>query len=620
MKSATQGGSPSALRPPHSALKWALVLLPLAYLWFRLVDNLQLEWTTNPQYGYGLLVPFLCLGLLVRRWHAAHGKGLKDYETTGPQDHRSVVSSPVVRSPVGRGLRSVVSSPLSVVLLSALLAFLYLPTRLLEAAVPVWNPIQWLLGIEAVGLTLCVIGLGKGRGWLRQLAFPICFFLVAVPWPTLFETPIIQTLTRASAAIVIELLGWLGVPALAHGNVIEVSTGLVGIDEACSGIRSFQSSLMISLFFGEFYRLSQGRRWLLIPLGFAFSFAFNVGRMSLLTLIAAKKGVAAISQYHDEAGVTIAILCTLALWGVAALMRHRSAADYKTTGQQDDKTTDHGLRTTRKPTKGRQDDKTTALQTTGQQTTDSVKETTDIGLQTTGPEDKGLVVGGPVVGGPSAVRNLGLSLIVWLVLVEVGVQAWYHIREARLKPGPAWTLTFPRDNPTLKDLPIDATTRNLLRFDEAKQAAWTEPDGTQWQAFYFNWLPGRVAGYLAKRHTPEICLTASGLKLLSGPKLTMMDIHGVELPIRSYVFQTPEGVVQVFHCRWEAGATEDDYVTHESARYNLIRAIWNGRGDKGQKVLEFVISGMDDPVQAKQALARELNKLIKVQRSVVSGR
>ena len=50
------------------------------------------------------------------------------------------------------------------------------------------------------------------------------------------------------------------------------------------------------------------------------------------------------------------------------------------------------------------------------------------------------------------------------------------------------------------------TTRNLLRFDEVKQAAWNEPDGTQWEAFYFSWLPGRVAGYLAKRHTPEICL------------------------------------------------------------------------------------------------------------------
>jgi len=227
-------------------------------------------------------------------------------------------------------------------LLFAFLAFLYLPTRLIVAAVPEWRPIQWSLGIEVIGLTLYVIYVGMGRGWLRQLAFPICFFFVAIPWPSPIENPIIQHLTRASAAIVIELLGWVGVPALAHGNVIEVSTGMVGIDEACSGIRSFQSSLMISLFFGEFYRLSHWRRGLLVPMGFVFSVAFNVCRMSLLTLVAAKKGVAAISQYHDEAGITIAILCTLALWGVAILLRSpKSKVQSPKLEAQESATADH---------------------------------------------------------------------------------------------------------------------------------------------------------------------------------------------------------------------------------------------------------------------------------------
>jgi hypothetical protein len=56
------------------------------------------------------------------------------------------------------------------------------------------------------------------------------------------------------------LLGWLGVAALQHGNVIEVATGNVGIDKACSGIRSFQATLMISLFLGKLYRLNMTRR------------------------------------------------------------------------------------------------------------------------------------------------------------------------------------------------------------------------------------------------------------------------------------------------------------------------------------------------------------------------
>jgi len=526
-----------------SIIRWMLLLLPFGYLWFRLIDNLRVEWSTDPEYAFGWVVPWLCLGLILRKW-----QGLR--ELNGQKSERD--------------------DRFSIVFLFGLLAFLYLPTRLIEAATPEWRPIQWLLGIEAIGLTLCAIWLGKGRGWLRQLAFPIAFFFVAIPWPSAVEQPIIQNLTRASAAIVIEMLGWADVPAMAHGNVIEVSTGMVGIDEACSGIRSFQSSLMISLFFGEFYSLSVARRWLLVPLGFAFSMGFNVIRMFLLTLIAAKKGVPAIAQYHDPAGITIAIICTLALWGIAWLFLKSQQRARTVQKVKSDILNSKHLISVNQPL------------------------TSDLC--------------------PSSFRlsRFSLTLLAWLVVVESGVWLWYYHLESHIKPGPAWSLDFPKDNATLKELPISADTRYLLRNDEGKQAAWTEADGTQWQAYYFSWLPGRVAGYLAKRHTPEICLQATGLKMISGPKLTMVKIHGVELPIRSYVFDTADGPIQVFHCRWEAGADESDYVQNDSARFNLVRGIWTGRGNKGQKVIEIIISGMDDPVQAKAALVRELDKLIKV--------
>jgi exosortase len=477
-----------------------------------------------------------------------------------------------------------------VVLLFALLAFLYLPTRLIEAATPEWRPIQWLLGIEAIGLTLCVIELDKGRGWLQQLAFPILFFFVAIPWPTLIEAPIIQNLTRVSAAVVVELLGLAGIPAMPHGNVIEVATGMVGIDEACSGIRSFQSSLMISLFFGEFYALNRSRRWLLILAGFVFSMAFNVGRMFLLTLVAAKKGVSAIAQYHDPAGVTIAITCTLALWGLAVLLRSPKS-------QVPSPQSDLGPSTLRSSAAA-EDGPTSELRS-------PTSEASTLNPQPLGAPKPGE--------GGSTLNRLALGLLVWLVLVEAGVQLWYRHLESQLKPGPTWSVNFPQDNPTLKDLPIDEKTQYLLRFDEGRQAAWTESDGTQWDVFYCSWLPGRVAGYLAKRHTPEICLQATGLKMVSGPELTMMNVHGVELPVRSYVFQTAGGPINVFHCRWEAGVENNTYVEHESARFNLIRGIWAGRGNKGQKVLEVIITGMDDPAQARAALVSQLENLIKVE-------
>jgi len=192
------------------------------------------------------------------------------------------------------------------------------------------------------------------------------------------------------------------------------------------------------------------------------------------------------------------------------------------------------------------------------------------------------------------------------------VALWYHIRESQIKPGPAWAVRLPESNPSFKSMLFTHDEHELLRFDDGKQGQWQEPDGTTWQAFYFDWRPGRVAGYLAKRHTPDICLSATGLKMVSGPTPAGLEVHGVYLPMRSYVFESSNGKLQVFQCHWEPGVNA--VYAEESGRFNLVRGIWAGRGNKGQKVLEVIITGYDDPEQARQALVRQLDALISVEK------
>ena len=527
---------PSAPGKGRSLANWALLILPLGYLWFHLLDNLRFEWTTDPQYSYGLVVPLLVIGLLMRRWqHCA-----------------------------GRPCASAAVNPWTAIFICGMLAFLYLPTRLVEEATPEWRPIQWSLGIQTVGLTLYAVYLAGGKGLLRQAAFPLAFFLVAIPWPTLLEHPIIQGLSRINAAMVVNVMGILNVPAIQHGNLIEISTGMVGINDACSGIRSLQSSLMISLFLGEFYLFNWRRRLLLIPVSFALAMMLNVCRTSLLTWIAAKDGIAAIAKYHDEAGMTILLICTAILWGMGWLLNRRNVPHAK------------------------------------------AKQKAEIG--------KAEINFCFQFSQFRILFRFAVALIVWIVAVESGVALWYAIRESHLKLGPGWTVNYPTNNPTYKDVPLTVDEHQLLRFDQGKQGEWQEPDGTLWQAFYYNWLPGRVAGYLAKRHTPDICLTATGLRMVSGPELVVLDVNGVELPMRHYVFDSSNGPLQVYQCQWQAGMGRDSYTADESSRFNLIRGIWAGRGNKGQKVLEIVITGYDDPAPARAALVSELARLVKVEK------
>ena len=112
------------------------------------------------------------------------------------------------------------------------------------------------MAVCAVVISGAGVYLAGGNSWLRHFTFPILFFLVAVPWPTSLEQIVIQGLMRIDALINVEILTAIGIPAVQLGNVIEVGSGFVGIDEACTGIRSLQATFMVSLFLGEFYGFS----------------------------------------------------------------------------------------------------------------------------------------------------------------------------------------------------------------------------------------------------------------------------------------------------------------------------------------------------------------------------
>ncbi len=534
-------------------MKWAFVLLPLGFLWFTLINQLRVEWSVNPQYSYGWVVPFLCLAFILQRWQAGRAAGRGEMSEVRSQKS---------------DLRPPISDRWPSVALFATLAFLYLPTRLFQEANPEWRMISWALAIEVVALTLLLVRLTLGSAGFRWFAFPICFFLVAVPWPTIIEGPVIQSLTRVNSGAVVEVLGWLGIPAVQHGNLIEVSTGTVGVDEACSGIRSFQTSLMVSLFFGEFYAMSLWRRLLLIPSGFVLAMAFNVCRMSFLTVIAAKKGVAAIAEYHDPAGILITLACTAGLWGLAVLFCKKQKAEVS-----DQRPAISGQKSEARP------------------------PTSDLRPLTPG------------------IFRLALALFVWVVLVEVGVESWYRWHEARLPRSVSWSMEWPRSNPTFSELPLTQKTKQLLRYDEAGSATWREDDGTQWQMIYLRWLPGRIAVHLAKSHTPDVCLPSAGRSVQANPDLDYLPVHGLRLPFRTYTMEETGKTSFVFYCLWEDRALEQVFQEMDLSDYgNRLNPVLEGRRNVGQRSLEVIVSGYADFDQAKAALVRQLQTMIKVEK------
>ncbi len=267
-----------------------LPFLLFGALWFVLCRQLSGEWLVNEQYNYGWFVPFFALYLFWLRW----------------QDRPA---------PEVRGQRSVVALVIGITAL-----FLLLPVRLFEIASPEWRPLGWIHAASVATLTLLYLWCVGGKPWVRHFAFPVAFFFIAVPWPTAVEVPIIQGMMRMVAGFAAETAMLLGIPAQVEGNLIRVSTGLVGVNEACSGIRSLQTSLMIGLLFGELKRLSVLRRIALVIGAVIIAVFANFVRAVFLVTVAAAKNISEVSRWHDVAGYTIIALVFLSTMGLAYLL------------------------------------------------------------------------------------------------------------------------------------------------------------------------------------------------------------------------------------------------------------------------------------------------------------
>jgi len=558
----------SGFKFPFSGFRQALCALPLAWLWLVLINDLRVEWTVNPQYGYGWAVPFLCLFLIWQKIQKPEAGSRK----------------PEVSASAGNSFQF---SVFSFQFLFVFLALLYAPTRLIEEANPGWRLISWALALEVVGLTLIFIRLalaafplrsdrGEGQGEVSlpaslsafqrfsvsDFVFPICFFLVAVPWPTGIEQFFIQGFTRMDAAATVELLGWLGIPAMPHGNVIEVATGVVGIDEACSGIRSFQATLMISLFLGEFYRLNFARRLGLALGGFALSLLFNLVRMTLLVWVAAQKGVAAIASWHDPAGVTILVACLFSLWGLGVWLQSRKQ---KAEGKND----------------------------------------VNISERRLSPFSNPKSFGVPAF----QLSAFSKTLIVWIAVVEISVEGWYRSHEERLPTAVQWTVAWPVSNSAFKELSLPERTRQILRYDEGRSGTWTEGDLT-WQAVFLQWKPGRTAIHLAQNHTPEVCMTGAGHTLKSLSPQEWLDVNGVRMPFLAYQVTDAPQPFFVFYCLWDDRASTQGFQTMGLTYGNRLASVLAGLRNPGQRSLEIAVTGPASAAAAETDLRAELEKII----------
>jgi exosortase len=505
--------------------------LILVALWFNLCKQLSGEWLINEQYNYGWFVPFISLYLFWLRW-----------------EDRPAPCPP-----------SKTFFPWIFIGVPAL--FLLLPIRLFEIGTPEWRPLGWIHTASVAALTLLYIWSAGGKPWLRHFAFPVAFFFVAVPWVTPIEVPIIQGLMRVVATVAAETVTLFGIPTQLEGNLIRVTTGLVGVNEACSGVRSLQIALMIGLLFGELKRLSIWRRFVLVAGAVAIALAANLCRAIFLVWVAATRNISEVNRWHNLVGYAIVGLVFVGTVIFAMLLSRKT------------QTAPQSIRNPQS----------------------AIRNSTFI-LPT----------------------SYFVFALWWIVAVEVGAHFWYHVHESHLLATPRWDVQWSRAAANFHELKIDEEVRRQLRFDQGRAASWTLPAASSSATspsssskritcllYLFRWNPGRNSALLANLHRPDVCLPAIGWNQVADTGVRNYAVTGsFALPFRHFEFRhdTPENsapqLAHAFYCLWEdrapspsaAGSKLPQMAAAHSTwtRDERIRQVLEGRRHLGQQVMEVV--------------------------------
>ena len=144
-----------------------------------------------------------------------------------------------------------------------------------------------LLGAELFLTRISMIGVIAGAvlfvwGWthFRILLFPILFLLLMVPLPSIIFNQVAFPLQLLASQAGEAVITTAGIPVLRDGNVLQLPSQTLEVAEACSGIRSLVSLMMLAIVLGYFTERRTGARVLIAMAAVPIAIIANAARVA----------------------------------------------------------------------------------------------------------------------------------------------------------------------------------------------------------------------------------------------------------------------------------------------------------------------------------------------------
>jgi exosortase len=261
------------------AVAWFGGLLLLCYA--PILYRMAVQWATDEDIGHGFFVPIVAGFIAWQR--------------------RGTLAS-IPREPNGWGLALVIFAALQA-LAGNLGAELF--TARLAFVVALFGVILYL----------------GGTAWVKALLLPLALMLFMIPIPQIIYARLTLGLQMLASQLGETLIGWMGIPVIRTGNLLELPSQTLDIVDACSGIRSLMSLLFLSQVYAYFTEKRTWMRWALLIATVPIAIAANGIRVAITGLLSEVNTKLAQGAYHEMEGYIVFAVALVALLVTHRMMR-----------------------------------------------------------------------------------------------------------------------------------------------------------------------------------------------------------------------------------------------------------------------------------------------------------
>ena len=539
-------------------IRLILGISSLAGVWGMLIYQLQLTWSLNDQYSHGFIVPILCLYLALKT---------KSKE----ENNRELSQTSKSRAWLFLGIPCLLT---------------LLPLWVIREANSDWRMLNVALFICAASFTFALAYDQGGFNRAKMLAFPILFFMVAIPWPLATDLQLTQWLQGRVSSLIVNILLFMGHEVRLLGNVIDIGVfGQVGVDEACSGIHGLQASLVVSLFLGFYYRLGNIHRIIFSLAGAVVALSLNLLRAFSLAFIQIKgHGQLLHEPLFSIFGLDAPTLHDLAGWVesggilIVLFLLARMAGTHNHRNTEDEEQNDW----------------------------ENLKASPPIGF--------------------------GMGACLWIILIFTATHLHYDQRESSMEKLPKLITSFTDQSIVTEQKSISSLVEAQLHYEDALSAEWQERvlsrtnpyDGSSiinheaeyWQGFRCHWESGGACTSILSTHSPDACLPLTGLVQIdpapgTRPKIISVALRNHHIPFEAYEFAQGNKKLHVFRCFWPNKHFKGKMPSFPSSGYDFrgrIQAAIEGRRNVGGTMLALCIANAQSLEESIAKLRRQVKE------------